>query len=53
MAEIAEIDLKDRRILYQLDIDSRQSFSQIGKKVGLHKDNIPHRKSIMKLLITL
>lgn len=35
-----KLDLKDRKILYYLDIDSRQSFAQIGKKVGLHKDSI-------------
>ena len=32
------IDLKDRKILYQLDIDSRQFFRSIGRKVGLIKD---------------
>jgi Lrp/AsnC family transcriptional regulator for asnA, asnC and gidA len=37
------IDLKDRKILYHLDLDSRQSFSQIGKKVGLHKDVVAYR----------
>jgi Lrp/AsnC family transcriptional regulator for asnA, asnC and gidA len=38
-----KIDLKDRKILYQLDLNSRQSFSQIGKKVGLHKDVVTYR----------
>lgn len=38
-----KIDLKDRKILYNLDLDSRQSFSQIGKKVGLHKDVVAYR----------
>ena len=38
-----KLDIKDRKILYQLDIDSRQSFSQIGKKVGLHKDVVTYR----------
>ena len=38
-----KLDLKDRKILYQLDINSRQSFSQVGKKVGLHKDVVAHR----------
>jgi len=37
------LDLKDRKILYHLDIDSRQSFSQLGKKVGLHKDVVAYR----------
>lgn len=38
-----KLDLKDRKILYHLDINSRQSFSQIGKKVGLHKDVVAYR----------
>ena len=33
-----KLDLKDRKILYQLDIDSRQSFRSIDRKVGLSKD---------------
>ncbi|MDG6218976.1 MAG: Lrp/AsnC family transcriptional regulator [Candidatus Thermoplasmatota archaeon] len=37
------IDLKDRRILYELDRNSRQSYSQIGKKVGLHKNVVNYR----------
>jgi DNA-binding Lrp family transcriptional regulator len=38
-----KLDLKDRKILYQLDINSRQSFSQIGKKVGLNRDVVAAR----------
>lgn len=38
-----KIDLKDRKILYQLDIDSRQSFRSIGKKIGLSKDVVASR----------
>ncbi len=38
-----KIDLKSRKILYYLDLNSRQSFSQVGKKVGLHKDVVAHR----------
>jgi len=38
-----KLDLKDRKILYHLDIDSRQSFASIGKKVGLHKDSVADR----------
>ncbi len=41
-------DLKDRKILYQLDIDSRQSDSEIGKKVGLSKQTVNYR--IMRLI---
>lgn len=38
-----KIDLKDRKIIYHLDLDSRQSFTSIGKKVGLTKDNVAYR----------
>ena len=38
-----KIDLKDRKILYHLDLDSRQSFSQLGKKVGLYKEIVNYR----------
>lgn len=38
-----KLDLKDRKILYQLDLDSRQSLTQIGKKVGLKKDVVSYR----------
>jgi DNA-binding Lrp family transcriptional regulator len=38
-----KLDVKDRKILYELDIDSRQSFSQLGKRVGLHKDVVAYR----------
>jgi Lrp/AsnC family transcriptional regulator for asnA, asnC and gidA len=40
---MVKVDLKDRKILYQLDINSRQSFSQIGKKVGLNRDVVASR----------
>jgi len=38
-----KLDLKDRKILYHLDFDSRQSFRSLGKKVGLSKDIIASR----------
>ena len=38
-----KVDLKDRKILYQLDLDCRQSNTQIGKKVGLKKDVVGYR----------
>lgn len=38
-----KVDLKDRKILYNLMLDSRQSFNSIGKKVGLHKDVVAYR----------
>ena len=45
-----EIDLKDRKILYELDFNSRQSFSKIGKKVGLHKNVVAYRIRRLKKL---
>lgn len=43
-----EIDLKDRKILYELDINSREHLSTIAKKVGLSKDSIIDRIDKMK-----
>jgi Lrp/AsnC family transcriptional regulator, leucine-responsive regulatory protein len=40
---IESLDLKDRKILYQLDLDCRQSDSEIGKKVGLSKQTVDYR----------
>lgn len=45
-----ELDKKDKRILEQLDINSRQSNSQIAKKVKLSKDAVNYRiKNLEKL----
>lgn len=35
-----ELDLKDKKILYELDIDARQTFNQLSRKVNLSKDVI-------------
>jgi len=45
-----KIDKKDRKILYQLDVDSRQSLSAIGKKVGLPKNVVAYRINRLKEL---
>jgi Lrp/AsnC family leucine-responsive transcriptional regulator len=37
------IDLKDRKILYQLDLNSRQSLKTIGSKVRLSKTVVQYR----------
>ncbi len=53
-----KLDLKDRKILYVLDLDSRQSFRNIGRKVGLSKDIVTYRvkklqeKGIIKRFFT-
>jgi len=38
-----ELDIKNRKILEQLELNSRQSNSQIAKKVGLSKDAVSYR----------
>jgi DNA-binding Lrp family transcriptional regulator len=38
-----KLDIIDRRILYQLDLNSRQSLTQIGKKVRLRKNVVAYR----------
>lgn len=37
------LDLKDKKILYQLDNDARQPCSKIGKKVGLSSEVVNYR----------
>jgi len=43
-----KLDLKDRKILYELDLNSRQSFSSIAKKVGLSKNSVIQRVEFLK-----
>ena len=38
-----ELDLKDRKILYELDLNARQTDSEIAKKVGLTRDSTRYR----------
>lgn len=38
-----KLDLKDRKILYELDLNCRQTCSQIGKKVGLSPEVVNYR----------
>ena len=45
---MVEIDLKDRKILYELDLNCRQSNVQIGKKVGLSKEVVKYRITRMQ-----
>lgn len=45
---MANLDLKDRKILYEVDTNSRQSFNNIAKKVGLSKDSVIYRINKLK-----
>ena len=38
-----KLNSKDRKILYQLDLDARQSFTQIAEKVGISKSVVAYR----------
>lgn len=40
---MVDLDLKDRKILYELDLNCRQSNTQIGKKVGLSRQVVEYR----------
>lgn len=40
---MSELDLKDRKILYELDLNARQTDSEIAKKVGLSRDSVRYR----------
>jgi len=41
--KMLKLDLKDRKILYELDLNCRNSNAQIGKKVGLGRDVVGYR----------
>ncbi len=43
MIMVDNLDLKDRKILYELDLNARQSDSEIAKKVGLTRDSVRYR----------
>ncbi len=43
-----QLSIKDRKILYQLDLNSRQSYSIIGKRTGLHKNSVQYRIKLME-----
>jgi Lrp/AsnC family leucine-responsive transcriptional regulator len=43
-----KLDLKDRKILYELDLNSRQPYHDIARKVGLSKDAVIYRISKLK-----
>ena len=45
---MVKIDVKDRRILYHLEYDARQSFRNIARKVGLTKDVVSTRVKKLK-----
>ena len=40
---MVELDLKDKKILFELDFDARQSYSEIAKKVRLSKQVVEYR----------
>lgn len=37
------LDLKDKKILYELSINARLTYAELGKKVRLHKDTVAYR----------
>jgi len=47
---VVKLDLKDKKILNELFIDSRQSFRSIGRNVGLSKDIVANRVNKLKEL---
>lgn len=44
------IDDKDKKILYELDLNSRQPISQISKKIDIHENSVKYRiKKLQKI----
>lgn len=56
---MVKLDLKDRKILYELDFNARQTNSQIAKKVGLSREVVNYRikrlveEKIIRSFVTL
>jgi len=46
--ESINLDLRDKRLLYQLDLNARQSNSQIGKRTHLNKNTVSYRIDRLK-----
>jgi Lrp/AsnC family transcriptional regulator for asnA, asnC and gidA len=40
---LLNLSLKDKKLLYELDINSRQSLQQIAKKIGVHKNVVRYK----------
>jgi len=38
-----KLDIKDKKILYELDVNCKQTNAQIAKKVGLSRDSVGYR----------
>jgi Lrp/AsnC family leucine-responsive transcriptional regulator len=47
---MVKIDLKDRKIIYELSLNSRQSCSEIAKKVGLSSQSVDYKISRLEKL---
>lgn len=43
MACIFELDKKDKRLLFELDMNARQTNAQLARKIGLSKQAVAHR----------
>lgn len=54
-----KLDLKDKKLLYELDLNCRQSFSELAKKIKLSKNSVSYRinnlekEGIIKLFHTI
>ncbi len=58
-SKLIKLDLKDKKLLYELDADSRQSASQLAKKVGISKQGCTFKinnlvkKGVIQSFITI
>jgi len=47
--ERVKLDLKDKKLLYELDMDARMTYTQLGKKIGLSKQGAENKlKNLIK-----
>ena len=43
MSKIIDLDAKDRKLLWELELDARRNNAEIGKRVGLSKEVVSYR----------
>ena len=41
--KVENLDLKEKKILYELDFNARLSYAQLGRKVGLSKQGAEYK----------
>lgn len=47
MAEEVKLDLKDKRLITELDFNARATYNELGKKIGLSKQGVEYKLNVL------